>query len=828
MMAQYIEIKAAHPDCLLFYRMGDFYELFFEDAETASRILGIILTKRGKHLGQDIPMCGVPVDRAHDYLERLIAAGHRVAVCEQIEDAQNAKKRGGKTLIARGVVRLITPGTLTEDSLLEPGRANILVAIGCVTSRGGESRYGVAALDISTGQFVVKDVASTLALTAEMARLEPREIVLPESLYADGRLTSLWKESGASLMPSQTATTMSPQRAYQSLCRAYQVTTLESFGDFTEAELVAAAIGMAYVEYTQRATRPVLAPPAREMVQETLSLDRATRRSLELTSTQDGQTKGALCQVIDRTVTAGGRRLLIERISAPSTSLTLIHRRQHAVEIFVEACVVRDRIRESLKRIPDLHRVLTRLCLGRGGPRDCVLLARGLTEIAGLMEFLASGYESAEIEQIRKAFSALDPCLSTQLEEAFAHEVPLVKRDGGFIREGYDPELDQARLLQSDVRRFIAALQARYVNETLCRSLRIKHNRVLGYFVEVPQQVSAPFLEPPFNTQFIHRQTMADVLRFTTCELGDLEQKITTAAQTAITQELALFDGFIQKINASSDSIRAAAEAVSALDVITALAALAVEGRWVCPVVDDSLTFHIEGGRHPLVEAALKEEGKPFVPNGCTLADPGDTQGILMVLTGPNMGGKSTYLRQNAVMVILAQMGSWVPATKAHIGRVDRLYSRVGAADDLARGRSTFMVEMIETATILNQTTQRSLVILDEIGRGTSTLDGLSIAWATAEHLHNSVGCRGLFATHFHELTGLEGQLLRVRNATVRVSEWEGDIIFLHEIVPGAADRSYGLHVAKRAGIPEAVIARAHHILEELEKSEREKSMLVL
>jgi DNA mismatch repair protein MutS len=826
MMAQYIEIKAAHPDYLLFYRMGDFYELFFEDAENASRVLGIILTKRGKHLGQDIPMCGVPVDRASEYLERLISGGYCVAVCEQTEDAETAKKRGGKTLIARSVVRLITPGTLTEDNLLEPGRANTLCALGCVITKGGATRYGVASLDLSTGQFYVKEVDHITALTSEIARLEPREILVPEALYSDRQLIALWREGGAHIVPSQTASSMTPQRGYQTLCRAYNVASLDSFGDFSDAEVVAAAIAYAYLEYTQRSTQPVLTFPKRETMHDVLILDRATRRSLELTTTQDGLIKGSLCHVMDRTLTAGGRRLLAERLSAPSTRLSIIRKRQEAIGVFVRDSINRLHIQRVLKHMPDLHRVLTRLCLGRGGPRDCVLLARGLQDITRLNALLPHG-TCEEIEHLRHNFDELAPSLGQELQAAFADDVPVIKRDGGFIREGYDSELDDVRLLQSDARRVIAALQARYVQETLCRSLRVKYNRILGYFVEVPQPLSAPFLEGPLNAQFIHRQTMADALRFTTCELGDLDQKITRASENALSRELALFDMCLEKIRDHAETIRHAAEAVCILDVTTALAALAEEEKWVCPIVDDSLTFHIEGGRHPQVEAALKEEGKPFIPNHCILAKPTDEEGDLLILTGPNMGGKSTYLRQNAVMVILSQMGSWVPAKSAHIGCVDRLYSRVGASDDLARGRSTFMVEMIETATILNQTTNRSLVILDEIGRGTSTLDGLSIAWATAEHLHNTVRCRGLFATHFHELTALEKQLDRVKNATVRVSAWENDLIFLHEIVPGVADRSYGLYVARRAGLPESVIVRASHILEELEKSEHEKSLMV-
>lgn len=828
MMAQYVEIKTANPDCLLFYRMGDFYELFFQDAEIASRTLGIVLTKRGKHLGEDIAMCGVPVDRADDYLQRLIAAGHRVAVCEQTEDPAEAKKRGAKSVVKRDVVRLVTPGTITEERLLEPGRASLLVAVARRRLSDVSHAYGIAAVDISTGRFSVLET-DMRGLSIELARLEPREIVCPDAIHEDPELREVWRDIRSAVTPLAREG-LDPASGERRLKEFFGVATLDAFGAFSRAEIAAAAAALAYVERTQFGARPPLSPPRREGESATMLIDAATRTNLELTRTLSGERAGSLLATIDRTQTPGGSRLLAERLAGPLTDPAEIACRHDAVTLLVEAAGLRDELRRDLARVPDIARALSRLALDRGGPRDLAALGAGLEAaraIAGAL--LRHGELPEELREAAMALGRTDPDLAARLTVTLAEELPLNRRDGRFVREGFDAGLDELRLLQVDSRKVIAQLQARYAAETGCRTLRIKHNSMLGYFVEVPQAVGEDFLKEPWRAVFVHRQTMSDAMRFSSLELGELEAKIASAADRALKLELSIFADLTAAVLAQAEPIKAAALALASIDVAAALAELAVDGGWSRPVVDESAAFAIRAGRHPVVEAALKREGQPFVANDSELSAAGKRQdGRICLITGPNMAGKSTFLRQNALIAVLAQMGSYVPAQSAHIGVVDRLFSRVGAADDLARGRSTFMVEMVETAAILNQAGPRALVILDEIGRGTATFDGLSIAWAAIEHLHEVNRCRALFATHYHELTALAERLERVVNATVRVTEWNGEVIFLHEVVPGAADRSYGIQVAKLAGLPPAVVERARAILSGLEKSEREKPVAAL
>jgi DNA mismatch repair protein MutS len=819
MMAQYIEIKAANPDSLLFYRMGDFYELFFEDAEIASQALGIVLTKRGKHQGQDIPMCGVPVERADDYLQRLIGLGHRVAVCEQTEDPAEAKKRGSKSVVRRDVVRLVTPGTITEERLLDPGRANYFLAIARRRVSDTQWCYGLAAVDISTGHFVLSETDGP-GLSAEIARFDPREILMPDVIHDDPELVAFWRETRASITPLSREG-LDPASAERRLKDHFGVATLDAFGSFSRAEITAAGSALFYIEKTQIGSRPVLHPPTKGDAAAALAIDSATRANLELTRTLSGERAGSLLATIDCTVTPGGARLLAERLAGPLTQPGLIHDRQDSVALLVENGDLRDRLRRILKRSPDLARALSRLSLGRGGPRDLACVRDGLFAARDLgLELAITPDLPKELKGAAEQLQSLRTDMADRLAAALAEDLPLLKRDGGFIRQGFDQALDELRELQHDSRRFIAALQARYASETGCRALRVKHNHMIGYFVEVPQNVGEDLLKDPWKETFVHRQTMAGAMRFSTIELGELEAKIASASDRALKIELGLFDGMVEALLDLSSDIAAAAEALAVVDVTAALADLAVRLDWTRPVVDTSLAFRITAGRHPVVEAALKREGTPFIANDSDLS--GRDSGHILLITGPNMGGKSTYLRQNALIVVLAQMGSFVPAKEAHVGVVDRLFSRVGAADDLARGRSTFMVEMVETAAILNQATSRSLVILDEIGRGTATFDGLSIAWAAIEHLHEANRCRALFATHFHELTALADRLPRISNATLKVTEWNGEVVFLHEVVPGAADRSYGLQVARLAGLPKAVVERARTILSELERSDRE------
>jgi len=818
-MEQFIEIKAANPDCLLFYRMGDFYELFFEDAEIASRALGIVLTKRGKHLGRDIPMCGVPVLRADEYLHRLIALGHRVAVCEQLEDPAEAKKRGSKSVVKRDVIRLVTPGTLTEDTLLDARRNNYLLAL--VRARASTtdeaSRFALAWIDISTGEFRIAECDRS-GLPAEIARIEPGEIIVSDALYSDVELAPYLRTLPA--VTPLTRDVFDGATAERRLCDYFAVATSEAFGTLTRLELTAAAACVSYVERTQLGQRPPLSPPVREPQGATLSIDQATRSNLELIRTLGGERKGSLLAAIDRTVTAAGSRLLAQRLAAPLTDPATIARRHDAVQAFTTDALAREQTRDLLNIAPDIARSLSRLTVGRGGPRDLAAIRDGIAAAAALAGKLdATARQAAEIVDAVAALRRPDPALTRELAAALADELPLLKRDGGFVRPAYDDALDESRALRDESRKVIAQLQANYADQTGVRALKIRHNNVLGYFVEVTAQHGDKLFAPPLNATFIHRQTLAGQVRFTTTELGALEAKIASAADRALGLELEMFERLTAQVIAASDTIKAAAEALAALDVAAALAALAVERSYVRPEIDRSLDFIIEGGRHVVVEQAI---GEPFVANDCDLGRPKDhAAGRIWLLTGPNMAGKSTFLRQNALIAILAQMGSFVPAKRARIGVVDRLFSRVGAADDLARGRSTFMVEMVETAAILNQAGERSLVILDEIGRGTATFDGLSIAWATIEHLHETNRCRTLFATHFHELTALSATLPRLFNATVRVKEWHGEVVFLHEVVPGAADRSYGIQVAKLAGLPASVIERAKVVLAALEAEDR-------
>ncbi len=824
-MAQYLEIKAVNPDSLLFYRMGDFYELFFADAEIASRALGIVLTKRGRHGGEDIPMCGVPVVRADDYLQRLIGLGHRVAVCEQLEDPAEARKRGSKAVVRRDVVRLVTPGTVTEENLLDPSRASWLVTIARRRLPDDSWMYGLAAVDISTGRFTVTDTTEA-GLPVELARLEPREIVLPEALHQDAALKPLWRDARAAMTPLAREG-FDPASAERRLKEHFGVATLDAFGQFSRSELAAAAMALAYVARTQLAARAPLLPPRRETTEAVMRIDAATRANLELTRTLSGERQGSLIQTIDRTLTPGGARLLGERLAAPLMDVEAIAARHDSVALFLAEPLLRERLRAELLRVPDIERAFGRLSLDRGGPRDLQALAAGLDAAARIAERLADLRDlPSEMTEAARRLAGVDRALATGLTAALADEVPLLARDGGFIREGHSADLDELRELQGDSRRIIAVLQGRYAAETGVRTLRIKHNNVLGYFIEVAQAAGEGLMQEPWRGTFIHRQTMAGAMRFSTVELGELQDKIASAADRALRLELALFAALRGGVLAAGDGIRQVAAALALLDVSVALAELAANEGWSRPLIDASDALVITGGRHPVVEAALKASGQPFVANDCDLTAEGG--GRITLLTGPNMAGKSTFLRQTALIVILAQMGGYVPAAAARIGLVDRLFSRVGAADDLARGRSTFMVEMVETAAILNQAGPRALVILDEIGRGTATFDGLSIAWSAIEHLHEVNRCRALFATHFHELTALAEKWPRISNATVRVTEWNGDVVFLHEVVPGAADRSYGIQVAKLAGLPPAVVERARLLLAELEKTEREKPVATI
>ncbi|NCY24803.1 MAG: DNA mismatch repair protein MutS, partial [Alphaproteobacteria bacterium] len=804
-MAQYLRLRAQYPDCILFYRMGDFYELFFDDAVQVSQILDIALTKRGKHAGEDIPMCGVPVHSHEMYLERLIATGLKIAICEQMEDPAEAKKRGPKAVVHRDVVRIVTPGTITEESLLDARRANYLAAISEV-----EGSLALSWLDISTGEFCVSAVGRA-ALLAELSRIDPREVLIAETLArpeALGMLLTDWKARLA-LQPDNV---FDPRRGERLLKQAFAVTSLDVFGLFLPAGMAACGALLDYVQLTQKNALPRLDAPRLVAAEEHLLIDAASQRNLELVQTLSGERRGSLFSIIDETVTSPAARLLSRWLLTPLRHLAMLHCRQDNVQCLFENAPLRESIRNQLAGSADIERALSRLHLGRGGPRDMLAIMAGLKAASGVAQEMRRHTLSAGLIELTAQLD-LHAALIETLHAALKPDCGLLARDGNFINDGYIRELDEQRALRDDSKKLVAALQQKYADHTGIGSLKIKFNNMLGYFVEIGQQHQGKM-----TFEFIHRQTMAGALRYTTPELSQLERSINEAAGQALRLELDAFDTLLKMIMQQQSTLIETARALAGIDAYAALAQLAAKRGYTRPLLDDSAAFHIKGGRHPVVEASLG--GGAFISNDCNLA-PGQS---LWLLTGPNMAGKSTFLRQNALIAILAQMGSFVPAESAHIGLVDKVFSRVGAADDLARGRSTFMVEMVETATILNQATSRSLVILDEIGRGTATFDGLSIAWAVVEHLHNVLSCRALFATHYHELTALTASLPSLACHTLRVKEWKGDLIFLHEVAKGAADRSYGVHVAKLAGLPQPVLARAADVLQQLERQQRQSA----
>ena len=811
MMAQYLEIKGRYPDALLFYRMGDFYEMFFDDAVAAAEALDIALTKRGKHEGADIPMCGVPVHAAEGYLLSLIRKGFRVAVCEQMESPAEAKKRGYKSVVKRDVVRLVTPGTLTEDALLEARRHNFLAAYVQV-----RSECALAWADISTGILYVESLLET-DLSHELARLSPSELLVPDAVYPT--LAPLAEEMAMALTPGSAAS-FDSMSADKRLTDFYGVSTMDAFGSFARAEISAMGALINYLELTQKGRLPLLQPPRKTTRDSTVQLDAATRRNLELTQALTGGRAGSLLSVVDRTVTPGGARLLEQRLSSPSQSVDVIEDRLACIDYFSTETQICEDLRAALRRTPDLDRALSRLSLERGGPRDLAAIRNGLQQAGQMAAMRMPGTLPVRLDNALAEMSGFEDLIEL-LDQALVAEPPLMVRDGGFVAAGFDAELDKARTLRDEGRGVIAGLQKTYADQTGIAALKIKHNNVLGYFVETTAVHVDKMMSPPLSETFIHRQTTANQVRFTTTELADLETRILSAGDDALNIEKRLYAAFSARILDRAMDLSRAARALAEVDVTTALANLARQEDWCRPKVDRSRHFDIQGGRHPVVEQALRaQDGSQFVANDCDLS--AEASAAVWLLTGPNMAGKSTFLRQNALIALLAQMGSYVPAQQAHIGVVSQLFSRVGASDDLARGRSTFMVEMVETAAILNQADERALVILDEIGRGTATYDGLSIAWATLEHLHEVNQSRALFATHYHELTTLAGKLPGVTNATVAVKEWDGQVIFLHEVRKGAADRSYGVQVAQLAGLPQSVVERARVVLDALEKGERE------
>ena len=800
MMVQYLGLKAKAGDCLLFYRMGDFFELFFDDARAAAATLDIALTSRGEHDGYPIPMCGVPVHAAEGYLARLIKAGHRVAIAEQTESPEAAKARGGsKTLVARDIVRFVTAGTLTEDSLLDSWASNMLVALAPV----GEA-IGVAAADISTGYFELLAVKPE-ALEAELARLSASELVVPNG-FVDAPFDSI-------IRPRHDFESLAGEAAIK---QHFALATVDAIGPLSRAELAAAGGLIAYLTHAGQGKMPFLKLPVRREVHEHLLIDQATRDSLEINSASKGGRAGSLLAEVDRTITGAGARQLAADLAAPLMDKSKIEARLALVQWFHDAPLMRDAVRTALRQLPDIARALGRVVAGRGSPRDVGQIRDGLDGARSLRERLGAIADRPEL--LERLLPTLDGhgAMVDLFQRALVASPPTDTGQGGYIAEGYDAALDALRSAGRDGRQAIAQLEARYRDATGVSTLKIRHNAVLGYFVEVPARHGDALMAP--GTGFTHRQTMAGAVRFNSPELHEEAIRITQAGGHALAAEAAHLEELVAHVMGRRDAIAASADALARIDVAAALAERAAEGGWCRPTFADHPCLEIEGGRHPVVESALAKSGDRFIANDCKLSP----EKRLWLVSGPNMGGKSTFLRQNALIVLLAQSGSFVPAASARLGLVDRLFSRVGASDNLARGRSTFMVEMVETAAIMAQATTRSFVILDEVGRGTSTYDGLAIAWAVVEGIHEANRCRCLFATHYHELTRLADSLDALSLHHVRAKEYKGDLVLLHELADGPADRSYGIAVAKLAGLPPQVVARAKTVLEKLEKGRAE------
>ena len=821
MMAQYLETKKAYPDYLLFYRMGDFYEMFFDDAVAASKALDIALTKRGKLEGADVPMCGVPFHAYETYLSRLIKHGFKVAICEQMEDPKEAKKRGAKSVVKRDVIRLVTAGTLTEENLLDSRRNNFLLSL----AKTGDM-LGVSWLDLSTGDFFLEEIglknkSEAVVVSSLLSRLSPVEILVSDRYLQSPKLFEMFNEYRKKLSVLSEAR-FNFENARRNLLNLFKVETLDAYGSFSRAEITAAGVLMDYVETTQKGQMPRVEKPVKIYERQVMEIDGATRRSLELLESSSGDRGNSLLSVLDRTVTGAGARMLAGRIASPLVDTKEIGERLNVVEFFLNEEFIRDDVRALLKACPDIERAVSRLSLERGGPRDLAAIKTTLAAVPRLKNILSGASSQNMVSELPEAVARIagrmghHENLVDELERALADELPLLARDGGFIREGYYPPLDEIRRVKNNSQQIILQLQEKYAAATDIPNLKIKYNNLIGYFVEVPAKFATRMLE---NKDFIHRQSVLNAVRFTTVELTEIENEIRGAGEKLLATELELFNKLVTEVRIAADDISRTAKALAELDVGAALADLAAEKNYCRPEIDDSFCFDVEDGRHPVVEASLaREHGGAFVGNDCRLG--GDYSNIWLI-TGPNMAGKSTFLRQNAIIAVMAQIGSFVPAKRARIGVVNKLFSRVGASDDLARGRSTFMVEMVETASILNRADERSLVILDEIGRGTATFDGLSIAWAVVEHLHEVNRCRALFATHYHELTSLVGKLHKMSLHCMKIKEFNDEVIFLHEVIDGAADRSYGIHVAKLAGLPPVVLKRAEQVLSSLENDKK-------
>ncbi|MDR3179450.1 MAG: DNA mismatch repair protein MutS [Holosporaceae bacterium] len=805
MMTQYLSTKSQYPGCLLLFRMGDFYEMFFDDAKIASSVLNIALTSRGKHLGDDIPMCGVPVVSLESYLERLVKYGYKVAICEQMEDPKEAKKRGYKAIVRREVTRIITAGTLVEDNLLSSRKNNFLMAIVpdiCKKTLKVKT-ISFAAIDISTGDFIVNTLpGSEFSMAIEM--YQPSELLVPAHYERSefAKYLASMTEAGITYLPDSK---FNPVVEKERLEKYFKVKTLDSCGINTANELSSCGSVLEYLLITQRDNFSALPMPKKTTFSNYLVLDPATAKSLEVTSSIHGEYDYCLLGVVDKTCTSFGARTLASRVSTPIVDLPLLQKRLDCVTFFIENTKITGLIRENLRYCPDFERAINRIRFNKFSPRDVGDIRESLRVIKVIQSIVKDVAIPSEGEYFFENLADFSNLLKL-LQTALVEKLPA--RDGGVIADGYFPRLDELKYIKSHSEDLISNLQAKYVAQTGISTLKIRNNAILGWYVEIPLSQKNKIDEK----LFMHKQTLVNGIRYTTSELGVLQTKLSEVSDEWSNLEQEIYHKIITEIMDHYDKISYAIKLLSCIDVYTNFAHIAMERKYIRPEMSDHPILEIESGRHPILETHTQD----FTNNDCDLGE----NNRICLLTGPNMAGKSTYLRQNALIVLMAQIGSYVPAEKASIGIVDRLFSRIGASDDIARGRSTFMVEMIETASILNQATAKSFVILDEVGRGTSTYDGLSIAWAVVENLHNVNKCRVLFATHYRELTVLRNTLPHIKCKTLKVQEWNGDVIFYHKIIDGIADKSYGIHVASIAGVPKNVVKRATELLKIFEKND--------
>ncbi len=816
LMEQYIEIKRDYSDVLLFFRMGDFYELFFDDAYLASDILNITLTKRGKLKGKDIPMCGVPHHSSDRYIEILLKKGINVAICEQTETPEDAKKRGYKSIVNRAVVRVITPGTILEDNLIGDKTNNFLMSINDL--RGDIS---ISWADISTGKLITSSTSND-KVSSYIARINPSEVLVSNSYYEKTKINLSKKDTKITILSDSSFNSINSKNK---LYRHYGVRSLSSFGKFTYSMIGSLGAILDYIEITKIGNNLSLKIPVVEKKKSFLEIDENTRKNLEINKSIMGEKKSSLINILNKTSTNFGYRILDNRLNAPLTDLNQIKERLLLTEFFYENYILATELKEILRICPDFERSFSRLAFYKNSFQDLLTIKKGIKISLKIKKFfkdkknqIAFPKKLYEILNSFSDFSDLEQTLSVALSENDYE----IGNQISYINYGYNLDLDKSRDILLKSEKYIYNLEKKLIQETKISSLKIKKNNILGYFIEVTSRNADYFLNNKDSKVFIHKQTTANTYRFTNDDLASLENNINTSSLRIIELEFKIFNELKNKVLDYESDIRSAADTIGELDFFLSLGFVSKEENWVKPEISNNNELTIISGRHPIVEKNVNIKGETsFIPNDCNLDG---KKNIINLITGPNMAGKSTFLRQNAIIIILAQMGCYVPANQAKIGVVDRVFSRIGASDDLSEGHSTFMIEMLETATILNQATEKSFVILDEIGRGTSTVDGLSIAWSTLEYLHKINKSRTLFATHFHELTVLERTLPKLSNLTVKIKELEDDIIFLHKIIKGKANHSFGIEVAKLAGIPIEVIERSKSLLEDFKKDSKANS----